>query len=98
MSFPPNKWRHNCIYESYNDKRPVHPVPVVREVAMLAEEKTKADCLHDHLDSEDYGEYVVHGGENPPLCGPGGDGGSLHSQGDAVSSDENKNNEVKPAL
>ena len=56
---------------------------------MMAIEKTKTNGFHDHLHSEDNSEDMVHGCEDPPLCGPGGDGWPLHGQGDAISSNEN---------
>ena len=89
MAFLPNKWRHNSIKQRNDDQCSIHPVPVIREITMMAIEKTKTNGFHDHLHSEDNSEDMVHGCEDPPLCGPGGDGWPLHGQGDAISSNEN---------
>ena len=54
--------------------------------------------LHSHLQCEDGGEDMVSNGEDPALGGPGGDGGPLHGQGDAVTRYKHQNYKVKPAL
>ena len=95
---PPNKCRDEPIYERDDNQQPVQSVPVIREIVPATHHEAARHGLHDHLEGEDEGEDVVGDVQQFPLGGPGWDGRSLHGQSDAVSSDENQNDEVKPIL
>ena len=86
------------VHQGDDHQGPVHPVPVVGEVAVRSVHEAIGDGLHEHLDGEDDSEDVVADAQDVPLRGPGGDVGSLHGQRDAVSGDEGEDDEVKPSL
>ena len=54
--------------------------------------------LEKHLDAKDESEHVVHSVPNLSLQRPGRNVGPLHGECDAVTGDEDQDQEVEPAL
>ena len=94
----PNKCGDHTVDEGDDHQNPVQSVPVVREIVAPTHHEACRHRLHDHLYCEDQGEDVVRDVQQFPLSGPGGDSWALHGQSDAISSDENQDDEVKPIL
>lgn len=50
-----------------NDQSAVHPVPVIREVAVWTEYESASYCLHNHLHSKDDSKNMVTDAKNVSL-------------------------------
>ena len=98
FTFLAHNGRDGGVHQRDDHQRPVHPVPVVGEIAVRAVHEAVGDGLHEHLDGEDDSEDVVADAQDVSLSRPGGDVGPLHGQRDAVGGDEGEDDEVEPAL